>query len=131
MSETPIALLQKAAGLGLKLGARPGDRLTVQPAERCPRQFAETLRQNKSPLLHLLRLPFAMAHSESLGQTIFFCEDEKTKAALVNAGADEWSIYTKDELRVLVAQNRARPFIPDELLDLHKVKRTFNGRIAK
>jgi hypothetical protein len=53
-----------------------------------------------------------------------------TKAALVEAGADEWSIYTKGELRLLIAHNRAKPFLPDELCKLHAIKRTFHGRIA-
>ena len=48
---------------------------------------------------------------------------------MVEAGADEWSIYTKDELRVLIGQNRVKPFLPDELCKLHKLKRKFHGRI--
>jgi hypothetical protein len=66
-----------------------------------------------------------------LEQTIFFCGDEATKAALIEVGADEWSIYTKDELRVLVAQNRVAPLSPDELRKAHEIKRTFHGRITK
>jgi hypothetical protein len=65
-----------------------------------------------------------------LAEIIFLCEDEATKVALVEAGSDEWSIYTKDELRVLVAQNRAKPFLSDELCKLHEIKRTFNARIT-
>jgi len=49
----------------------------------------------------------------------------------MEAGADPWSIYTKDELRVLVAHNRARPFIPDALCKLHEIRKTFHGRITK
>jgi hypothetical protein len=33
--------------------------------------------------------------SQILGETIFFCEDERTKTALVEAGADEWRIAPK------------------------------------
>src|SRR5262249_11184427 len=40
---------------------------------------------------------------------------------------DEWTIYTKDELRLLVAHNRAKPFLPDELFKLHQIKRSFQG----
>jgi len=72
-----------------------------------------------------------MVFSEVLGETIFFCEGEDTKAALVEAGADPWSIYTKNEMRVLVTHNRAKPFLADELCKLHEIKRTFKGRIAK
>ena len=71
-----------------------------------------------------------MVFSQILGETIFFCEDEHTKTALVEAGADEWSIYTRPELRILVAQNRAKPFLTDELCKVHEIKRTFSGRIS-
>ena len=72
-----------------------------------------------------------MVYSEALGETIFLCEDEGAKASLIKAGADEWSIYTKDELRVLIDNNRVKPFLPDELCKQHKLKRTFHGRIAQ
>jgi hypothetical protein len=61
----------------------------------------------------------------------FFAENDSVKAALVEAGAEEWSIYTRAELQILVGKNRVRPFIPDELLRLHQAKRTFNSRITK
>jgi len=129
MTDTPISILQKAADLGLQLGLKPPDTLTVESAKRWPRDFAETLRDYKPQLLILLRLPFCMVYSEALDETIFLCEDEATKAALVQAGADEWSIYTNDELRVLIAHNRAQPFLPDELCKLHALKRTYHARI--
>jgi hypothetical protein len=128
---TTIEVLQKAAEFGLKLGVEPPDTLTVQPANRCPVEFAISLRAYKPQLLTLLGLPFVIVYSKILEERIFFCEDEDTKAALVEAGADSWSIYTKGELRVLVAQNRVKPFLPDELCKLHEIKRTFHGRIAE
>ena len=70
-----------------------------------------------------------MVYSETLDETVFFCEDEDTKAALIEAGADEWSIYTKDELRILCEQNRVAPLSPDELRKVHEIKKTFSGRI--
>jgi hypothetical protein len=130
MTLTPIALLQKAAELGLKLGIEGRHTLTVAPAECCPTAFADTLKDHKWLLIDLLRLPFVMVFSKALDQTIFFCENEDTRAALVEAGADEWSIYTKDELRVLVAHNRTKPFLTDELCRLHEAKRRFQGRIT-
>jgi hypothetical protein len=63
-------------------------------------------------------------------ETIFFCEDEDTKTALVEAGADPWSVYTRVELQTLVAQNRIAPLTCHELAKLHDIKRTFHGRIA-
>ena len=127
---TTIDVLQKAAEFGLKLGFEPPDTLTFQPANRCPVEFAITLQTHKPQLLNLLRLPFCMVYSKALEETIFFCEDEATKGALIEAGAEEWSIYTKDELRVLIAHNRVKPFLPDELCKVHKLKQTFHGRIA-
>jgi hypothetical protein len=131
MTPTPIALLRQAADCGLELSFESPNTLIVDPARLCPPEFANTLRAHKPALLALLQLPFVMAFSGILGETVFFCEDEDTKAALIEAGASEWSIYTKHELRVLVAQNRARPFIPDELCKLHDLRKTFHGRITK
>jgi hypothetical protein len=131
MTTTTIQVFAEAVDLGLKLGLKPPDKLTVESAKRWPKDFAETLRDYKPQLLPLLRLPFCMVYSRTLEQNVFFCEDEETKDALVAAGADEWSIYTKTELRILVAHNRAKPFLPDELCKLHEIKRTFHGRITK
>jgi hypothetical protein len=127
---TTIEVFQKAAELGLKLGFEPPDTLTLQPASRCSTHFAHSLREHKPQLLALLQLPFVMVESQILEETVFFCEDEDTKAALIEAGASEWSIYTKDELRVLVAQNRVAPLSATELKQLHQIKRTFNARIT-
>jgi len=52
-----------------------------------------------------------------------------TCGALIEAGASEWSIYTKDELRTLCEQNRVAPLTPAELRKVHEIKRTFHGRI--
>jgi hypothetical protein len=128
---TTIEVFQKAGGLGLKLGFEPPDTLTVEPARFCPAEFAEVLKAHKPALLALLKLPFVMVFSQILGETVFFCEDEATKGSLVEAGAEPWSIYTKDELRILATNNRAKPFLPDELCKLHEMKRTFHGRITK
>jgi hypothetical protein len=130
MTPTPIALLEKAAELGLTLKVKDSRTLTVEPASRCPRAFADTLKDHKWLLLDLLRLPFVMVYSKAHQGTVFFCEDEATKAALVKAGADEWSIYTKDELRALVAQNRSAPLSQAELRKLDDIKRTFGARIC-
>ena len=129
MTETPISVLKEAATRGLRLEAQP-DGLHVDPGEHCPPAFEETLRAYKPQLLALLQLPFVMAYSDTLEETIFFCEDEDTNAALIEAGASEWSIYTKDELRVLVEQNRVAPLSPAELRKVHEIKRKFSGRIS-
>ena len=129
MTLTPIAVLKEVAGRGLKVEAHGND-LHVIPGDHVPGDFVPLLKEHKPQLLALLRLPFCMVYSAVLQETIFLCEDEATKAALVEAGADEWSIYTREELRILVAQNRAKPFLPDEFCKLHAIKRTFHGRIA-
>ncbi len=124
MTETPISVLKEAATGGLRLEAQL-DGLHVNPAEDCSPAFEETLRSYKPQLLALLRLPFVMVFSETLNETIFFCADEQTKAVLVEAGASEFSIYTRDELTILCQANRIAPLAPDE------IKRAFNGRFAK
>jgi hypothetical protein len=103
---TTIEVFQKAAELGLNLGVERGDTLTVQPANRCPREFADTLSKHKWHLLVLLQLPFCMAYSNALGETIFFAEDEDTMATLVEAGALPGSVYTRNELSILVEAKR-------------------------
>jgi hypothetical protein len=130
MNLSTIEVFSRAADLGLKLGLEEPDTLTVQPVNRCPPDFAETLRAYKPQLLALLRLPFVMVFSESLGETIFFCEDADTRDALVQFGAEEWSIYTKSELKTLCEQNRVAPLSPSELRKVHEIKRTFSGRIT-
>jgi hypothetical protein len=55
----------------------------------------------------------------------WFVDGEATKHALVEAGADSSSTYTRNELRILVVQNRAKPFLPDELCKLHEIKGRF------
>jgi hypothetical protein len=131
MIAAPIAILQRAADLGLSLSFKPPDTLDVKASGPWPQSFADTLRAYKPQLLALLKLPFVMVYSRALEETLFFCEDEDTKAALISAGASEWSIYTKRELRVLVAQNRVAPLSQAELRKLHEIKQTFGARIAQ
>ena len=131
MTPTAIGLLQKATDLGLKLGSEGRHTLTVEPAERCSRAFADTLKDHKWHLLALLTLPFVMVHSKALGEIIFFCQDEDSKEILIEARAQPWSIYTRDELRILVAQNRVAPLSEDDLKKVHTLKRTFNARITE
>jgi hypothetical protein len=80
-------LFTEAIKRGLKLSFEPPLTLVVESAERCPDDFADTLSEHKAQLLALLRLPVVMVFSRTLDETIFFCEDEDTKAALVEAGA--------------------------------------------
>ena len=128
---TPIEILRKAADLGLRLAFIPPDTLDIKASGPWPQSFADTLRDHKPQLLALLRLPFVMVFSETLKETVFFCADDDTRAALIEAGASEWSIYTRDELRVLVEQNRVAPLSPAELRKVHEIKRTFHGRVTK
>jgi hypothetical protein len=131
MTTTTIEVFQKAGGLGVKLGFEPPDTLTVEPARFCPAEFAEVLKAHKPALLALLELPFVPVFSQILQETLFFCENEATRAALVEAGAEPWSIYTRAELQTLCEQNRVAPLSPAELRKVHEIKRTFHGRITK
>jgi hypothetical protein len=132
MSDTPIAILRKAADFGLRLSFIPPDTLDVKASDPpWPKDFADTLRTHKPQLLALLRLPFVMVYSETLEETVFFCADEATCAALIQAGASEWSIYTRAELQILCEANRVAPLSPAELRKVHEIKRTFSGRITK
>jgi hypothetical protein len=83
--------------------------LDVKASNPWPKSFAELLSDYKPQMLALLELPFVMVYSQTLEETVFFCENEDTKAALIEAGAEGWSIYTKAELAILVAQNRVAP----------------------
>src|SRR5436190_3792532 len=130
MTPAPIALLQQAADYGLTLAFEPPETLTVEPARLCSAEFAEVLKAHKPALLALLKLPCVPVFSQILQETLFFAENHSTRAALVEAGAEPWSIYTKDELRVLVAQNRLAPLTAAELRKVHEIKRTFSGRIT-
>jgi hypothetical protein len=130
MTLTTIDIFQQAAGRGLRLKA-VGNALHVNPARCCPPDLVPILRAHKPQLLSLLQLPFVMVDSKALGEPLFFCSDEDTKGALVEAGADPWSIYTRAELRTLCVQNRIAPLTAAELRKVHEIKRRFHGKITK
>jgi hypothetical protein len=44
--------------------------------------------------------------------------------------AEPWSIYTRDELQLLVAQNRVAPPSPQELAKIQQLKKTLGARIT-
>jgi hypothetical protein len=129
MTLTPIEVLKEAVGRGLRLKIN-GQKLRVTPAERLTPDFVETLRAHKWHLLAMLTWPFCMVYSEALGETVFFCKNEATRAALIEAGASEWCIYTRAELQTLCVQNRVAPLTAAELRKVHEIKRTFSGRIT-
>jgi hypothetical protein len=126
---TPVAVLQECWRLGLTLEAH-GNQLHVIPGNRCPPDLAGTIREWKWHLLVMLKQPFVTVYSKAFEETIFSCEDEDTKAMLVEAGADPLSIYTCAELEVLVKANRIAPLTIAELTKLNEIKRTFNATIA-
>ena len=130
---TALELLAEAEQQGLTLKAA-GNYLDVIPGPLCPSDFAQKLRAHKPELLALLRMrgmTWIEVYSGRIGERLFFCEDEATRAALVKAGAFEWSIYTRAELRTLCEQNRVAPLSDAELRKVHEIKRTFNARFAK
>jgi hypothetical protein len=130
---TAFDVLSESHQLGLTLWAKDNGKLGFKPERLCSPEFREKLGAYKPQLLALLHtkgVTWIEVFSEHIGETIFFCEDEDTKAALIEAGASEWRIYTKAELRQLLAQNRVAPLSDVELRKLHEIKRTFHGRIA-
>jgi hypothetical protein len=132
MTPTPIALLQRASDLGLKVQPE-GDHLRITPGRLCPPEFAEKLREHKLALLALLRMrdkTWIELHSERLGEVVYFCAGESDKSMLVASGVEEWLIYTRSELAQLMAQNRIKPLTEAELRKVHDIKRRFNGRIT-
>src|SRR5215831_4644983 len=129
---TAFDVLSESKDLGLILWAKDNGKLGFKPERLCSAEFMEKLRAHKPQLLPLLQtkeVTWIEVFPEHIGETVFFCEDDDTKTALIEAGASEWSIYTRDEVRILVAQNRAKPFLPDELCKLHDIRKTFHGRI--
>jgi hypothetical protein len=130
---TTLEVLCEARDRGLSLSAR-GDGLVARPNRRLSPDFAHKLFEFKPTLLPLLQtkgVTWIDVHSERLGETIFFCADEQTRHALQDAGADEWAIYTRDELRILCEQNRIAPISQAELCKLHEIRKTFNATIRE
>jgi len=86
--------------------------LAVGPNRLLSQDFAGKLREFKPALLPLLQtkgITWIEVHSERLGEDLLFCRDEDTKTTLIEAGAEPWSVYTRAELQILVAQNRIKP----------------------
>ena len=130
---TALEVLSEARERGLILSVR-GDGLVARPNRLLSPDFSAKLREFKPALLPLLQtkgITWIEVHSERLGEELLFCDDEDTKELLIEAGAEPWSVYTKDELSILVAQNRIAPLSEDDLKKGHTFKRTFGARIAE
>ena len=129
---TTLEVLSEARERGLVLTPR-GDQLAVGPNRLLSPDFSAKLREFKPALLSLLQtkgITWIEVHSERLGEDLLFCRDEETKATLIEAGAEPWSVYTRDELQILVAQNRAAPLSDDELRKVHRIKGTFGASLS-
>jgi len=130
---TCLDVIAEARQMGLTLWAKDDGKLGFKPQRRCPPEFRKKLGAHKPQLLALLGaqgITWIEIHSERIGETLFFCEDDVTRAALVKAGAGEWQIYTKAELRTLIAHNSVAPLTDAELRRLSEIKPTFNARIT-
>ena len=130
---TSLEVISEAQQRGLSLRAC-GDRVGARPNRLLSPDFKGKLREFKPALLPLLRtkgVTWIEIYSERLGETIFFCQDEATKETLIEAGAEPWSIYTRDELQTLVGQNRVAPLSEDDLKKIQTLKRSFDARIAE
>ena len=130
---TTLEVLSEAKERGLSLSPR-GDGLAASPNRLLTPDFAHKLCEFKPALLPLLQtkgITWIEVYSERLGEDLLFCRDEDTKATLIEAGAEPWSVYTRAELQVLVAQNRVAPLSQAELKKVHQIKRTFGARIVE
>ena len=130
---TAFDVLSESHQRGVTMWAKDNGKLGFKPERLCSPAFREKLSAHTPQLLALLQtngITWIEVFSEGIGETIFFCEGEDTKAALVEAGAPEWRIYTKDELRTLNAQNRIALLTAAELRKVHSIKRTFSARIT-
>ena len=130
---TTLEVLSEAKERGLSLSPR-GDGLAASPNRLLTPDFAHKLCEFKPALLPLLQtkgITWIEVHSEQLGEDLLFCRDQETKTTLIEAGAEPWSVYTRAELQVLVAQNRVAPLSQAELKKVHQIKRTFGARIVE
>ena len=131
---TALDLVAEAQRLGLMLWAKENGNIGFKPARLCPPEFIQGLSAHKREMLELLRMRgirWIEVYSKRLNETIFFCHDEDTKEILIEAGAEYWSTYTRNELLILVAQNRLKPLTQAELRKVHEIKRTFGAKIAE
>jgi hypothetical protein len=76
-----------------------------------------------------VNLDWLMAYSQTLKESVFFCDDDDTRNCLISAGAAPCCVYTLPELRSLLVRHREAPLSVDELLRFHSAKRLFNGTI--
>ena len=130
MTLSTIQVLERAADLGLKLAIAAPDRLTYQPIEKCPLDFVETLKTYKGRLLNLLRLPFVMVFSETLGETIFFCADDDTRTALIEAGARVAHLHSRRTARSFANRTALRRSLPLNCGKSMRSNATFNAKHA-
>ena len=131
---TAFDVLSESRQMGLAVWAKDNGKLGFKPQRLCRSELREKLRAHKPQLLPLLRtkgVTWIEVFSERLSETIFFCKDEETRDALIEAGASEWSIYTRDELWMLTTQNRIAPLTDTELRKLHEIRKTLHARITK
>jgi hypothetical protein len=130
---TTFEVLSDARQRGLVLTPR-GDQLAVGPNRLLTPDLSAKLREFKPALFPLLQtkgVTWIEVYSERLGEDLLFCRDEDTKTTLLEAGAEPWSVYTRAELQILVAQNRIKPLTQAELRKVHEIKRTFGARITE
>ena len=113
------------AAIGGKLGSA-GDKLRMLLPPDGPPELKDAIRRHKAALLQLLTLNFLTVRSDALNATVFWTPDERTKEALVSAGADPGDIYTATELQELVGKRVSAAELPV----IHAAKRRFSGRVS-
>src|SRR5438552_9466602 len=86
---TAFDVLSESHQRGVTVWAKDNGKLGFKPERLCSPELREKLSAHKPQLLALLQtkgITWIEVFSERIGETIFFCEDEETKAALVEAG---------------------------------------------
>jgi ribosomal protein L37E len=88
--KSPFNVLLEAVERGLTLSIR-GNRLSVIPRRRCPKDFAGVLRAHKTKLVRLLKLRFFITRVSN-EPAVFLVLDEDTRQQLIGFGAKVESI---------------------------------------
>ena len=131
---TAFDVLSESHQRGVTVWAKDNGKLGFKPERLCSPELREKLSAHKPQLLALLQtkgITWIEVFSERIDETIFFCEDDDTRGALIKAGASAWSIYTKAEIRQLVQQNRIAPLSSAELRKVHEIHKIFHARITE
>jgi hypothetical protein len=122
---SPIEVLIAVTNIGGSLRLDETAALLARLPRDFPKSLTESIKRHKPALVELLRLNFLLVRSDALKTNLFWTPDDRTKNALLAAGAEAGSIYTASELGVLV--NRRVTGV--ELTTIHEAKQVLSGNL--